>query len=147
MAKVVDHHPVRHTIAHVDFLVVDRNEKVTTDVPVVLVGTAELVTREGGVVEQLLHTIVVTMLPNDIPDSIEADISGLEVGGAVRVADLRLPRGVTTEVDPETPVANAAHAAVLEEPVVAAEAGEAGEAGAEGQESAAAAEGDTAQES
>ena len=33
MAKVVDHHPVRHTIAHVDFLVIDRNERVTADVP------------------------------------------------------------------------------------------------------------------
>ena len=129
MAKIVDHHPVRHTISHVDFLVVNRNEKVTADVPIVLVGTADAVNREGGVVDQLLHTITVTMLPSDIPDQIEADISGLEVGSFIRLSDLAMPRGVTTDVDEETPVVAGVHAVVLEEPEAAAT--EEGEAGAE----------------
>jgi large subunit ribosomal protein L25 len=138
MAKVVDHHPVRHTISHVDFLVVNRNEKVTADVPVVLVGTADAVNREGGVVDQLVHTVTVTMLPNDIPDQIEADISSLEVGGFIRLSELVMPRGVTTELDVETPIVAGVHAVVLEEPEAAAPAEE-GEAGAE---AAAPAEGD-----
>ncbi|MHB8467366.1 MAG: 50S ribosomal protein L25 [Acidimicrobiales bacterium] len=140
MAKVVDHHPVRHTISHVDFLVVNRDVKVTADVRIALVGVAEAVNREGGVVDQMLHTITVSMLPSDIPDQLEADISNLEVGGVVRVSDLVLPRGVTTEVDLETPVVMAAHAVVLEEPVAAEAAAseegtEAGDAAASGEAS------------
>ena len=140
MAKVVDHHPVRHTISHVDFLVVNRDEKVTADVPLVLIGTAELVTREDGMVDQLLHTITVSMLPSAIPDQIEADISGLEIGGAIRVSDLVFPPGVTTEVDGETPVATATHGvtAVEEAPAEAAEEGaEGGAPAGEASESAA----------
>lgn len=139
MAKVVDHHPVRHTISHVDFLVINRNEKVTADVPIVLTGTAEAVHRDNGTIDQVLHTITVTMLPNEIPDQIEADISALEVGDSVRVADLPLPRGVTTEIDPETAVAMAAHAVVVEaEPTAEGAGGEEEAAGGESTEAAAA---------
>jgi large subunit ribosomal protein L25 len=139
MAKVVDHHPVRHTISHVDFLVINRDEKVTTDVPVSLIGEALEVTREGGVVEQMLHTITLTMLPSNIPDVIEADVSELQIGGTIRVSDLTLPAGVETDVDPETPVVMAAQASALEEPEpeVAEEGGEeAGEGAAPVAESA-----------
>jgi large subunit ribosomal protein L25 len=128
MAKVVDHHPVRHTIAHVDFIVINRNEKVTADVPLTVEGEAEAVRVDGGVVDQVLYTLSVTMLPNQIPDAIAVDISDLAPGGAIRVSDLTLPAGVTTEIDPETAVVMAALSAVLEEEPVAAEEGaEAGE--------------------
>jgi large subunit ribosomal protein L25 len=133
MAKVIDRHPVRHTIAHVDFLVVNRNEKVTADVPITVVGESEAVRLDGGVIEQILHTLTVSMLPSQIPDSIEIDVSAMEPGGAMRVADLVLPSGVTTEVDPETSVVNAAHAVVLEEEAPAegeAAEGEGGDTGA-----------------
>jgi len=114
MAKVVDHHPVRHTIAHVDFLVVNRNEKVTADVPLVIVGESEALKREGGGVEQVLYALTVSMLPNDIPTAIEIDISGLEPGGAIRLADIRLPHGVTTELDPDVSIVHATHAVAAE---------------------------------
>ena len=133
MAKIVDHHPVRHTISHVDFVVINRDENVTADVPITLVGEAESVLREGGAVDQILHALSVTMLPSAIPDAIEVDVSALEVGATIRVSDLHLPAGVTTGVDGETAVVSGTHAAVLEvEP--AAEEGEAaeGEAGTEG---------------
>ncbi|GAC1312324.1 MAG: 50S ribosomal protein L25/general stress protein Ctc [Acidimicrobiales bacterium] len=130
MAKVIDHHPVRHTIAHVDFLVVNRNEKVTADVPLVLVGEAEAVKRDGGVVDQTMHTITLTMLPGQIPDSIEVDITDLEPGGFVRIGELELPKGVETDLDPETPVVGAAHASEVGEVPVSAEAAEAAEAAA-----------------
>jgi len=114
MAKVVDHHPVRHTIAHVDFLVVNRNEKVTADVPLVIVGESEALKREGGGVEQVLYALTVSMLPNDIPTAIEIDVSGLEPGGAIRLADIQLPAGVTTEHDPDASIVHATHAAAAE---------------------------------
>lgn len=133
MAKVVDHHPVRRTVAHVDFLVVDRNEEVTADVPIVLTGEAEAVKRDGGVVEQMVHALTVTMLPGSIPDAIEFDVSSLEPGGFVRISDLRLPRGVTSELDPETLVAVAGHGSDLveaEPEVAGVEGEEAGEGAA-----------------
>jgi len=124
MAKVIDRHPVRHTIAHVDFLVVNRNEKVTADVPITIVGESEAVHQDGGVIEQVLYALTVSMLPSQIPDAIEVDVSAMETGDALRVADLVLPAGVTTEVDPETSVVNAAHATVVEEVAPEAEVGE-----------------------
>ncbi len=114
MAKVVDHHPVRHTIAHVDFLVISRDETVTADVPITIVGEAAMVLREGGAVEQVLHALTVTMLPGSIPDAIEVDVADLEPGGTIRVSDLNLPSGVTTALDGETPVVSAAQAPTVE---------------------------------
>ena len=114
MAKVVDHHPVRHTIAHVDFLVINRDETVTADVPVTLVGDADAVTRDGGAVEQVLHALTVSMLPGSIPDAITVDISDLQPGGTIRVSEIALPAGVTTGVDGETPVVSATLAAAVE---------------------------------
>jgi len=132
MAKVIDHHPVRHTISHVDFLVIDRNETVTADVPITVVGEATAVLREGGAVEQVLHALTVNMLPGAIPDAIEVDVSELQIGGTIRVADLRLPPGVTTLSDTEAPVVSAAGAAVVEAPAeVAAEAEAPPETGAD----------------
>ncbi len=131
MAKVVDHHPVRHTIAHVDFLVIDRDEKVTAEVRIAMVGEASTATREGNI-EQVLHTLTVTMLPGAIPDALEVDISALEPGGTIRVSDLTLPAGVTTTVDPDAPVVSATQAAAApaEEEAAAAEEGAAPEGGA-----------------
>ena len=134
MAKVIDHHPVRHTIAHVDFLVINRDEKVTADVPLTLIGEAEAVKRDGCVVDQTMHTIPLTMLPGQIPDEIEVDITDLEPGGFVRIGDLKLPAGVETDLDPETPVVGAAHASEVGEVPVSAEAAEAAEAAAEAAE-------------
>ena len=114
MAKVVDHHPVRHTIAHVDFLVINRDETVTADVPVTLVGDADAVTRDGGAVEQVLHALTLSMLPGSIPDAITVDISDLQPGGTIRVSEIALPAGVTTGVDGETPVVSATLAAAVE---------------------------------
>lgn len=142
MAKMIDHHPVRHTISHVDFLVVNRNETVTADVPVTLVGEALAVVHADGVVEQVLQTISLQMLPSRIPDAVEVDIAELEPGGAIRVGDLRLPAGVSTDLDPDSPVVTAAHASELGEEVEAAEAAIAAEASAE----AAADSGDAAAE-
>jgi large subunit ribosomal protein L25 len=144
MARQLQRHPVRRSIDHVDFVVVRRDEVVTAEVPVHLVGEAEQVDRADGLVEQQLFSLVVHAKPADIPNAIEVDISDLSIGEAIRVADLKLPSGVTTEVDPEdTVVAGQASrvAAEAAEDAAAAEAastggepgGDEGEAG-EGQE-------------
>jgi len=104
LARQLQRHPVRHTVAHVDFQVVRRDEIVSAEVPVVLQGAATKVTQERGVVEHPLATLTVRSTPGQIPEEIVVDISDLEVGGVIRVGDLRLPAGVTTEVDPEEAV-------------------------------------------
>ncbi|HZT65362.1 MAG TPA: 50S ribosomal protein L25 [Acidimicrobiales bacterium] len=121
MARVIQRHPVRHTVVHVDFQVVRRDEVISADVPVHLVGEAEAVQRDDGVVDQQLHTLSVKATPDRIPHAIEVDISALEVGSTIRVGDLRLAQGVSTDVDPDQavvvgqPPQAAAEAAAIEE--------------------------------
>jgi large subunit ribosomal protein L25 len=135
MAKEIQRHPVRGTVAHVDFLVVNRNEIVTVEVPIVLIGEALEVRNAGGSVDHELFTLTVHCTPGQIPPSIEVDVSELTIGSAVRVSDIVLPAGVTTDVDPEAPIA-IAHAAAGEEEAPATEEaeGEPGEAAAAGAE-------------
>jgi large subunit ribosomal protein L25 len=95
-------------VAHVDFQVVSRDEVVQAEVPVVVVGVAANVERDQGVLEQLLTSLSIHSTPDRIPQEITLDVSGLEVGQALRVRDLELPEGVTTDADPEEPVVIAA---------------------------------------
>ncbi len=107
MARDLQRHPIRRTIAHVDFLVVNRDEVVSAEVPLVLVGEALNVTRAGGNVDQALFTLHVKAKPADIPAHLEIDISHLELGHAIRVSEIAVPAGVIFDVDPETTVATA----------------------------------------
>lgn len=104
MARQLQRHPVRRSIDHVDFVIVRRDEVVSVEVNVHLVGEAQEVDRADGLVEQQLFSLVVHATPANIPHAIEVDISSLSIGEAIRVGDLKLPAGVTTEVDPEDTV-------------------------------------------
>ncbi len=104
MAKIVQRHPVRGTVAHVDFQIVRRDEVVTAEVPIVLVGEAVQVHRDDGHVDHQLFTIAVHAVPGRIPNAVEVDVSELTIGQTIRVAELSLPSGVTSDVDPEAPV-------------------------------------------
>lgn len=101
MPRVLQRHPVRNSVTHVDFQVVRRDEVMAADVPFTLVGEAKEVTNNEGVVEQALFALTIHATPTSIPSHIEVDISNLTIGDAIRVGDLKLPSGVTTEVDPE----------------------------------------------
>jgi large subunit ribosomal protein L25 len=132
MAKDIQRHPVRHTVTHVDFLIVSRDEVVTIDVPVHLVGEATDLLRADGMVEQQLFNLTAHAKPGNIPNAIEVDISGLRVGDTIRVDDLGLPAGVTTDIDGETPVVVGQPPQVSEADLVPeAEAAEAAVAAAE----------------
>lgn len=141
MVRDVQRHPVRRDVLHVDFLLIDPNVKVDVEVPVVLEGRAEKVEQERGIVDQLITALMVSSPPGSIPNLLEVDISELEMGDQIRVEDLRLPEGVTTDVDPEELVAQATFTrAAVEDEEAEGEEGEEGEEAAEGDE--AAAEGD-----
>ncbi len=104
LARELQRHPVRGTVTHVDFVIVRRDEVITAEVPINLVGEAIEVAHGDGMVEQQLFALAVRALPTDIPNAIELDVSGLTIGSSLRVADLSLPEGVAAETDPEVTV-------------------------------------------
>ncbi len=104
LAREMQRHPVLQTVTHVDFVIVRRDEVISADVPITLVGEATDVNHGDGLVEQQMFTISINAVPGAIPTALEADISGLTIGGQVRVSDLVLPAGVTTDLDPESAV-------------------------------------------
>jgi len=134
LAKEIQRHPVRGTFLHIDFLAVRRGERLRVSVPVHLVGEAPGV-REGGILGHDMHQINVEAEVTDVPEAIEADISGLGIGDFVRVSDLSAPAGVTILDDPDATVASVSAPTVEAEPAEAEEAEEGAEA-AEGEEAA-----------
>ena len=143
ITKDLQRHPVRNVVTHVDFLVVSRNEVITTDVPIALVGEATEVLKADGVLNQELQSLTVHSTPDRIPSNIEVDVSGVAVGDSIRVGDLTLPEGVTTDVDPDhvivvgqPPQVTAADLMTEEEAAAAAEAAAEGEAAADGEPAA-----------
>lgn len=131
MARVLQRHPVRHTVLHVDFQIVRRDEVISADVPIILTGEAKAVEQEQGMVEQQLTSLTVNATPARIPNSIEVDISDLKVGEGIRVADLPLPSGVTTDAPDDEIVVIASVSTVAAEVAEVAEAAEAEGAEAE----------------
>jgi large subunit ribosomal protein L25 len=132
LAREIQRHPVRGTYIHVDFLVVRRGEKVTVLVPVRLTGSAPGVV-QGGILDQDLHQLNVEAEVTAVPESIDADVSGLSVGDVLRVSELRVPSGATILDDPEASVVSVVAPTVerveAEEEAAEAEEGAEAEAG------------------
>ena len=126
LARELQRHPVKGSVVHVDFVIVRRDEVISAEVPINLVGEPIEVQHGDGMVEQQLFTLPVRAVPTAIPNFVELDISGLTIGASLRVADLTLPDGVTADTDPESTI-------VIGQPPrveVAAAVAEAGEEGA-----------------
>ncbi len=104
MARDMQRDPVAQTVIHVDFQIVRRDEVISADVSIVLVGEALEVQHGDGLVDQQMFSLSVNARPADIPTSIELDVTDLTIGAQLRVSDLALPAGVTTDLDPETAV-------------------------------------------
>jgi large subunit ribosomal protein L25 len=140
MVKEMQRHPVRRDVLHVDFLRVSRDQAITVEVPIVLHGEADDVTSNDGVVDHVLYHLAISAKPADIPNEIAVDISGLQIGDAIRVGDLVLPAGVTTDADLEDAIVTASIAVAADlgevEEAEEAEEAEGGEAGAEEAEAA-----------
>jgi large subunit ribosomal protein L25 len=101
IVKDLQRHPIRHTVSHVDFVLINRDEELTVEVPIVTQGEALEVTRENGIADLVAFTLTVKARPADIPNELVVDISELRLGDSNRVADIVLPAGVTTDTDPE----------------------------------------------
>lgn len=135
IVKDLQRDPVRRDVLHIDFLRVDPNERVAVEVPIRVIGEAKEVENNRGIAEQSMTSITVMTKPADIPSHFEVDITELTVGTSITVAELVLPDGVTTDVDPDAPIVSGVATRFSAE----AEEGAAAE-GEEGAEGAAAAE-------
>ena len=133
LAKEIQRHPVKGSLIHVDFIQVRRGEKVHVSVPVHLVGEAPGV-REGGIADQDLYQVNVEAEVTNVPEAVDADVSGLSIGDVLRVGDLKAPAGAVILDDPEASVVSVVAPAVEAEPEAELEEGA---EGAEGEAAAA----------
>ena len=100
-------------LLHVDFYQVKKTEKITVDVPIVLVGEAPPLKEKGTLLTTGVTSLSIECLPTKIPSQIEVDISSLEeVEQTIRVSDLTLPPDITVITDPDQLVVKVSQAAV-----------------------------------
>ena len=119
LPKAVQRNPIKGVIEHVDLIEVRRGEKVTVEIPVRVTGEIF----PGGLLDQQLVQIAVEAEATHIPDGVDVDVEGMQVGAAVHAKDLALPEGTTLQVDPEALVLHVLAAPTAEE--IEAELGEA----------------------
>ena len=138
LTKDVQRHPIRPGVQHVDFLVVNRNERVEVEIPVAVIGDPE-----PGTIHMIDSSHLLVSAPvTAIPETIEVDITGVAAGTVITVADLKLPENVEAAVDAETAVVNVADEEAVTDEVPETVPAEGDEA-AEGAE---AAEGESSEE-
>lgn len=97
--------PLKNQITHIDFLAINMSEERTVEVPVHLIGEAPGA-KEGGVVEQPIFDLEITATPDNIPEYLEVDISGLEIGDSISVSEIKVSGDFTIENNPEDAVAS-----------------------------------------
>jgi large subunit ribosomal protein L25 len=148
--------PVRDRVIHVDLHEIRLDQKINTAIPVHIEGHAEGVNM-GGALSQPTHELHAEALPADLVDAIIVDVTQLEIGQSIRLADITPPNGITFTDDPEGTVLATIAAPVSDEELkteaeleadaeaeaeaeAAAEAGEEGAAAGEGSEAPAPAE-------
>jgi large subunit ribosomal protein L25 len=137
-------HPVRDEVMHIDLLEVRLDEKIQTQVGVQLQGGEEAPgVKEGGVLEHVTYQLNIEALPTAIPDSIEIDVSGMEIAATMHLSEIHAPEGVTFLDDPEeTIIATVVVPTEVEEPEEIEEETELVGEEAEAAEAAAAEEGE-----
>jgi large subunit ribosomal protein L25 len=93
LIREIQRNPVRPgDIIHLDLFEVRADEEIEVEVPVHLVGVPEGVRVGGGTLDQAMHSLTITVLPGDLPASIELDVSALTIGHAIHVRDITVPK-------------------------------------------------------
>lgn len=94
MVYELQRHPLAGNILHADFKAINMNEKIHTTVPILLTGDPEL-----GVATLVRHSLEVSCLPGNIPESFTVNVDGLNIGDVLLVQDLQIPAGVDVGLD------------------------------------------------
>ncbi len=116
----IDFEPVKGEPRHVDFYAIEKGKKLTVSVPLEFVGVSPAVKDLGGILVKVMHELEIEVLPKDLPQHIEVDISSIvDFETSLHVGDLKLPEGVIALAPAEEVVASANEAIeeVFEEPV------------------------------
>ena len=100
LIREVQRHPWKNNLYHLSFFSVSAGESLELVVPIKLVGEAKGV-KLGGILEQMLTELKIQCIPSQIPESIDIDVSKMEIGSTLLVRELNLPEGVKTLDDPE----------------------------------------------
>jgi len=100
--KVIQHNPITDELLHIDFQHIHKKEKIKATIPIHVFGEAPGV-KEGGILDQNLHEIVVKCLPAHIPPRIDIDVSNLDLGHTIHLKDIDLPN-VDFEISEETSI-------------------------------------------
>lgn len=123
LVREIQTHPWKETLLHVDFLRIQKGVAVDVEIPLQLVGTPEGVRLEGGSVEQIIYEIPIRCIPSKIPEVIEVDVSGLNVGDVIHVSDVEFDKDIEVTIAQERTICSVA-APKAEEEVVEEEAEE-----------------------
>ena len=107
--------PIKDTYLHADFYEISMDRKITVNIPIQLINTPMGVT-EGGVLQHVKRELAISCLPDKLIDTLELDVSGLDIGDSLHVRDIELPEGMTLLDEDHLNVAVfAAHPVVTEE--------------------------------
>jgi large subunit ribosomal protein L25 len=90
---------IKDSIIHIDFVQVNRGEDLQTKVPLTLIGEAEGVKTEGGILEALTNEVEIRCRPSNLPSQIELDISNLALGENLQIKDLPQLEGISYVAD------------------------------------------------
>jgi large subunit ribosomal protein L25 len=117
MIQEVQREAVSHAIQHVDFLQIEMNKPIRIHIPIRVEGEAPAVTRDNGMLLQVLETVEVEALPAALPQSLSLDISDMEELKSIRhVSDLPVPSGVTLLTSADEVVVKIEPPRILEAP-------------------------------
>lgn len=100
LIREVQTHPWKNNVYHISFFSVATHGRLDITVPIKLVGEAAGV-KKGGVLEHLVTELQVQCEASQIPESIDIDLSELDIGAIIHVRDLQIPEGVTVMDDPD----------------------------------------------
>jgi large subunit ribosomal protein L25 len=131
--KDIQHDPLTGNLIHADLFRISMDKPLNLKVQVHLSGTPIGVKAQGGVLDFVTRAIDISCLPADIPERLDVDVSGIEIGHSIRISDLNLSDKLTLHMDPNTPIMTVV-APAAEKALAAVEEGAAVAPAAEGAE-------------
>jgi large subunit ribosomal protein L25 len=100
---------------HAEFQEISLTDEIRVDVPVVLIGK-ELFESKDTILNKHIESIPVRGLPQNIPDRIEVDVLNMKLGDSIFIRDIKLPEGLSTDIDPEKNIVSVSEAKKAEAP-------------------------------
>jgi large subunit ribosomal protein L25 len=120
MIREFQRDPVSRKPLHIDFVRVLMDTKIRVKVAIEVVGVAQGVKTEGGILDFVTREVEIECLPNNIPEHLPIDVSELAIGDALRISQIPAIEGVTVVDDPEKVLVHVTHPTFEKAPEVAA---------------------------